>query len=90
MANEAKKFEALSSDEKAAFKDGLNTYLGYLEEMGETKEAIKNQIQITTKKIPTLDKKEVKKLFNYFKKHTTPAQLREDAQILEEVNAFLK
>lgn len=84
-----KKFEALSADEKAAFKDGLKTFMGYLEELQETRDAMKEQIKITAEKIEALSKKDVKKLFNYYKKDIQPSELREDAQLLEEVKTFM-
>ena len=87
MASAAvKKFQALTDDEKQAFKDGLNTYLGYLEEIKETRDGMKGQIEVTAGKIAGLNKKEVKKLFNYFKKGISPKALREDADIIEAVN----
>lgn len=84
-----KKFSALDAEEQAAFKDGLSTYLGYLAEAEETRDAMKDQVSLTAKKVPSLSKKDVKKFFNYFKKGVDPADLKEDAKILEEMHLIM-
>jgi hypothetical protein len=84
-----KKFSALDAEEKAAFKDGLSTYLGYLAEAKETRDAMKDQVSLTAKKVPSLSKKDVKKFFNYFKKGVDPAELKEDASILAEMHEVM-
>lgn len=78
-------FEFLNEDEKKEFMDGLKTYLGYEREIKETKEAQKNQIKLVAEKIPALTAKEIRKYFVYFKKNTTPTELREDAEIIERI-----
>ena len=89
MANPTKKFEALTQDEKDAFKDGLKTFMGYQDELDETRKAMKGQIEITADKIEGLTKKDVKKLFNYYRKNIQPSDLRDDAEILEEVKTMM-
>lgn len=87
--NIMKKFSALDADEKAAFKDGLSTYLGYLAEAKETRDAMKDQVAFTCTEVPTLNKKDVKKFFNYFKRGVDPAELKEDAKILQEMHEVM-
>jgi len=89
MSNSVKKLELLSEEEKDAFKDGLKTFMGYQEELDETRKAMKGQIEITADKIEGLSKKDVKKLFNYYRKNTQPSDLRDDAAILEEVKVMM-
>jgi hypothetical protein len=84
------KLETLDSQEKSDFKDGLKTYLGYQEEITDLKESQREQITIVAAKVKSLSKKEVRKLFNYFKKETTPEELREDAEAIEEVESIIK
>lgn len=87
--NLMKKFSALDETEKEAFKDGLSTYLGYLAESKETRDAMKDQIALTAKKVPSLSKKDVRKFFTYFKNGVDPAELKEDAKILEEMRKVM-
>jgi hypothetical protein len=86
---QVKKFQALDKDQKAAIKDGLSTYMGYLEDMAETRQVCKDLIDMTAKKVEGFSKKEMRKLFNYFKRGANPEELREDAEIIEEVNNFI-
>lgn len=78
-------FEFLNDDEKRDFMDGLRTYLGYEREIKETRDSQKNQIKLVAEKVPSLSAKEVRKYFVYFKKNTTPTELREDAEIIERI-----
>jgi hypothetical protein len=84
------KLETLSEQEKHDFKDGLKTYIGYQEEIDETKESQREQVTVVASKVKSLSKKEVRKLFNYFRKRVTAAQLRDDAEAIEEVEDMLK
>ncbi len=84
------KLELLNIDERAILKDGLKTYLAYQQEINETREVMKDQISRVASEVKTLTKKEVKKLFAYLKKNTTPDELREDAEALEEVDKYIK
>jgi len=84
------KLETLNSQEKADFKDGLKTYLGYQEEIGELRESQREQIVVVASKVKSLTKKEVRKLFTYFRKQVTPEQLRDDAEAIEEIEGIIK
>jgi hypothetical protein len=89
MADTVSKFESLNDQEKADFKDALKTFMGYQEEIAELKESQKDQIVMASKKIESLTKKDIKKLFTYFRKNIEPSDLREDAKILEEVKNYM-
>jgi len=84
------KLEALHSQEKADFKDGLKTYLGYQDEINELRESQRDQITIVASKVKSLTKKEVRKLFTYFRKQVTPEELRDDAEAIEKITSMIK
>ena len=90
MSEVTKKFELLGTTEKADFLNGLKTYLGYQEEIKETQRAQREQIGVVAKKIPGMSKKDVRKLFVYFKKKTTPTELREDADTIESIKESME
>jgi hypothetical protein len=85
MSEVTKKFELLDSNEKRNLLDGLKTYLGYENDIKESRAAQKGQITVVSSKIPGMSKKDVRKLFVYFKKNTSPSELREDADTIEAV-----
>lgn len=82
--------DVFNDDDRSIFIDALKTYKGYQNEILETKSAQKEQIkrvyEETDKKV---NKKDIRKMFNYFIKHTGPSSLREDADILETINEEL-
>lgn len=85
-----KKLELLTNDEKSELKNRLKTYMGYQREIDDLKESMKEQVTAAGDEIETLTKKEVKKIFTYFRKKATPAELREDAETIEEIRTMLK
>jgi hypothetical protein len=85
MSEVTKKFELLDSNEKRDFLDGLKTFLGYENDIKESRAAQKGQITVVSSKIPGMKKRDVRKLFIYFKKNTSPTELREDADTIEAV-----
>jgi len=85
MSDITKKFELFNSDEQRDFLDGLKTYLGYEKEIKETRIAQREQIKVVAGKIPDISKKDIRKLFVYFKKKITPDELREDADAIQSI-----
>lgn len=85
-----KKFEMLSDEERMVFLDGLKTFVGYEAEIKETRESQREQVKRVSKLIEGWRPKDVKKLFNYFKRNTTATELREDADTIEEIQRELK
>lgn len=83
------KLEQLTDQEKADLKNRVKTYMGYRNEIGDLKDSMKEQIDATVDEIKSLSKKEVKKVFAFFRKQITAAELREDADTLEEINELL-
>jgi len=84
------KLETLTDQEKADFKDGLKTYLGYQDDIDETKESQREQIKVVASKVKSLSKKEVRKLFNYLRKKISASELRDDAEAIEEIEDMIK
>jgi len=84
------KLKLLTNDEKSELKNRLKTYMGYQSEIDDLKESMKEQVTAAGDEIETLTKKEVKKIFTYFRKKVTPAELREDAEAIEEIRIMLK
>lgn len=86
---DTKQFDLLSDDEKAEFLDGLRTYLGYEEEIRLTRQSQKDQVARVAEKIELFSRKDVKKLFTYFKRNVKPSDLREDAEVIERIRGDL-
>jgi hypothetical protein len=84
------KLKLLTNDEKGCLKNRLKTYMGYQREIDDLKESMKEQVTAAGTEIETLTKREVKKVFTYFRKKTTPIELREDAEAIEEIITILK
>lgn len=86
---DTKEFELLNQDDKRIFLDGLGTYLGYETEIKKTRESQKDQISRVASKVEGFSKKDVRKLFNYFKKNIKPNDLRSDAEVIERISQDL-
>lgn len=86
---ERKGFEELTPDEKESFKGYLKVFMGYEDDIKSTREAQKEQISQCAGEIQNMSKKDIKKLFNYFKKKVNPDELREDAEEIEEIKEFM-
>jgi hypothetical protein len=78
----------LKPDEKKAFYNRLRAYLAYEDEIKESRDAQKEQIQACAQEIPGVDKKTVRKFFTYFKKRVTPRNLKTDAEVLEDLEGL--
>lgn len=87
---ERKSFEELTSDEKQSFKGYLKVFMGYEDDIKSTREAQKEQIAQCAGEIQDMSKKDIRKLFNYFKKKVSPEELREDAEEIEEIKDFME
>jgi len=77
--------DSLDTNQVDVFLDGLKTYLGYEDEMRETKEAQKDQIKRVAQTLK-FKAKDIRKYFVYFKKKISAEELREDAEIVEIVS----
>jgi len=84
------KLELLTNEEKEDLKNRLKTYMGYQNEIDDLKESMREQVTAAVSEIKNLTKKEIRKIFAYFKKKATPAELREDAEAIEEIRIMLK
>lgn len=84
-----KTFEELAPDERDTFSKHLKVFLGYEDDIKDTRESQKEQITMCSHEIEGLSKKDIRKMFNYFKKGITASQLREDADALEEIDGSL-
>ena len=82
---DTKEFDLLNDDDKKVFLDGLKTYLGYETEIQMTRESQKDQISRVASKVENFSRKDVRKLFNYFKKNIKPNDLRSDAEVIERI-----
>jgi hypothetical protein len=83
------KLAQLGNDEKDQLKDRLKTYMGYQSEIDDLKESMREQVTAAGQEIKGLTKKEIRKIFAYFRKKATPAELREDAEAIEEIRTML-
>ncbi len=83
------KLEQLTEQEKSELKSRVKTYIGYRTEIKDLKESMREQVDVAADEIKSLSKKEVKKVFAFFRKQITAAELREDADTLEEINELL-
>lgn len=83
------KLEQLTEQEKEDLKNRVKTYMGYRNEIGDLRDSMKEQVDAAASEIKTLSKKDVRKIFAFFRKQVTAAELREDADTLEEINALL-
>lgn len=84
-----KSFEELAPDERETFSKYLKVFLGYEDDIKDTRESQREQILQCANEIDGLSKKDIRKMFNYFKKGITASQLREDADALEEIDESL-
>ena len=84
------KLEILSTEDKDSLKNRLKTYMGYQGQIDDLKESMREQVTAAGQEIKELTKKEVRKIFAYFRKKSTPAELREDAEAIEEIRTMLK
>lgn len=84
-----KTFEELAPDERETFSKYLKVFLGYEDDIRDTRESQREQITQCAHEIEGLSKKDIRKMFNYFKKGITASQLREDADALEEIDESL-
>lgn len=82
------KLEVLSDEEKEDLKNRLKTYQGYQSQIDDLKESMKEQVSAACSEVNGLTKKEIRKIFAYFKKKTTPDELREDAEAMEEIKTL--
>jgi len=80
----------LTNEEKEDLKNRLKTYMGYQNEIDDLKGSMKEQVEAAGSEIKSLTKKEIRKIFVYFRKRVTPAELREDAEAIEEIRIMLK
>ena len=83
------KLEQLSDSDKAELKNRLKTYMGYQNQIDDLKESMREQVTAAGQEIEGLTKKEVRKIFAYFRKKATPTELREDANAIEEIRTML-
>ena len=83
------KLEMLSDEEKDDLKNRLKTYQGYQSQIDDLKESMREQVKAAADEIKGLTKKEVRKIFAYFRKKATPDELREDAEALEEIRVIV-
>lgn len=84
------KLEQLSTEEKEDLKNRLKTYMGYQAQIDDLRESMREQVTAAGQEIDGLTKKEVRKIFAYFRKKATPDELREDAEAIEEIRTMLK
>lgn len=84
------KLEILSDEEKEDLKNRLKTYQGYQSQIDDLKESMREQVKAAADEINGLTKKEVRKIFAYFRKKATPDELREDAEALEEIRTLIQ
>jgi len=78
-------FDELTPDEKKTFIDYLKVYTGYEDDIKDTRRAQKEQIDICAREVEGINKKKVRKWFNYFKKEIKPEELRNDAEEIAEI-----
>lgn len=83
------KLEQLTEQEKEDLKNRVKTYMGYRNEISDLRDSMREQVDAAASEIKTLSKKDVKKIFAFFRKQVTAAELREDADTLEEINSLL-
>lgn len=82
--------EKLTDPEKDDLKNRLKTYMGYQSQIDDLRESMREQVTAATTEIGGITKKEVRKVFAYFKKKATPDELREDAEAIEEIRTMLE
>lgn len=87
--NMKEKLDQLSAQDKEDLKNRLKTYMGYQSEIDDLKESMREQVTAATSEVKQLTKKEVRKIFAYFRKKATPDELREDAEAIEEIRTML-
>lgn len=83
------KLEMLSDEEREDLKNRLKTYRGYQTQIDDLKESMREQVKAAGDEVKGLSKKEVRKIFAYFRKKATPDELREDAEALEEIKILV-
>ena len=87
MADVKEVLKELTVDEKEALRDRIKTFMGYKDEIDDLRDSMKEQVQAAKSDIKSIDKKDTAKIFSYFRKNATPAELRIDADAIEDLNA---
>ena len=90
MADVKDVLNELTLDEKTQLHDRIKTFMGYKNEIDDLRDSMKEQVQTAKDEIKSIDKKDTAKIFSYFRKNATPAELRMDADAIEDLNAAFK
>ena len=80
-----KKFSDLQPAEQTEFKQALKAFTAYQDEIKDLRESQREQIKGLASKLDGWKSKDVRKWFVYIVKSVKPADLREDADGLEEI-----
>jgi hypothetical protein len=82
----SEKFQNLSDDVKLKLKKAYKQFSAIEEEVRGFKDQQKDVISSVEKEIDkVVNKKDIKKIFNFLKKQTTPEELRDTANLIEEI-----
>jgi DNA-directed RNA polymerase subunit F len=81
------KFFTLEDGDKDKLKKAYKEFAEFEEQIVELKESQREVVSKVAKEVQGVNKKDIKKIFNFLKRSITPEEVRGIADVMEEVNS---